>query len=206
MGSFYQPQGVFIDTQTLRTLPRRHLISGLAEVIKYGVIYDYEFLTYLDSRLTDILNLKDDVLKEVIRRCCEIKAEVVVADEKEQGLRKILNCGHTVGHALEAATDYREYTHGEAVLVGMYAETLMAEELGLIDQRYCTEILALIGKTGMEFSLDSILGEKLVDHMMKDKKNRDSRISFILPRGRGETAEVLLTRQEAWGLLRKFMG
>jgi 3-dehydroquinate synthase len=82
----------------------------------------------------------------------------------------------------------------------------MAEELGLIDQRYCTEILALIGKTGMEFSLDSILGEKLVDHMMKDKKNRDSRISFILPRGRGETAEVLLTRQEAWGLLRKFMG
>lgn len=206
VGSFYQPQGVFIDTQTLRTLPRRHLISGLAEVIKYGVIYDYEFLTYLDSRLTDILNLKDDVLKEVIRRCCEIKAEVVVADEKEQGLRKILNCGHTVGHALEAATDYREYTHGEAVLVGMYAETLMAEELGLIDQRYCTEILALIGKTGMEFSLDSILGEKLVDHMMKDKKNRDSRISFILPRGRGETAEVLLTRQEAWGLLRKFMG
>lgn len=201
MGSFYQPQGVFIDTQTLSTLPKRHLISGMGEVIKYGVIYDYEFLGYLGSHMADILNLEEAVIKNVIRRCCEIKAEVVAKDEKEQGLRKILNCGHTVGHALEAARKYRQYTHGEAVLIGLYVETLMAEKIGLIDEDYCNEILDLVQKTGIDVKFEVPL-ERLIRSMLKDKKNRARRVSFILPSGKGEASEVFLTEQEALGLLR----
>lgn len=200
VGSFYQPQGVFIDIATLGTLPRRHLISGMAEVIKYGVICDYAFLCYLRSHFTDLLNLEETALKKVITRCCELKARVVVEDEKEEGMRKILNYGHTIGHALEIATGYQQYTHGEAVLIGMHIEALLAQKLGLIDQGYCNEIQALIGETGINLQLEATLLRGLSESMMKDKKNRDGRISFLLPSNKGEATEVLLTKEEVSGL------
>ncbi|MCK9526451.1 MAG: 3-dehydroquinate synthase [Limnochordia bacterium] len=203
MGSFYQPQAVFMDTDSLHTLPRRHLISGLAEVIKYGVIYDYGFLSYLHDHFAAILNLEEATISKVITRCCEIKAEIVAEDEKDEGIRRILNHGHTIGHALEAATEFQQYTHGEAVLIGMQIEALMARELGLLDQGYCGEILTLIERTGMGFKLeDSLLG-CLLDHMTKDKKNRGGKVSFVLPSKKGETTEVFLTRQEAGALLER---
>jgi 3-dehydroquinate synthase len=203
VGSFYQPQGVFIDIKTLGTLPRRHLISGMAEVIKYGIIYDYAFLGYLHRHFEDILSLEEKSIKKVITRCCEIKAQVVAEDEKEEGIRKILNYGHTIGHALEIATEYQHYTHGEAVLKGMYVEALMARELGLIDPAYYNEISALIQETGVGLNLDELLHKNLINSMQKDKKNRGGNISFVLPCNKGETAEVLMTKEEVSHLLQK---
>ena len=205
VGSFYQPQGVFIDTHTLGTLPKRQLISGMAEVIKYGVICDYAFLGYLRRNFTDILGLEEKALKKVITRCCEIKARVVAEDEKEEGMRKILNYGHTIGHALEIATRYQQYTHGEAILIGMHVEALLARKLGLIDQEYCSEILALIQETGINLQLKDTLLEGLIENMMGDKKNRAGKISFILPSNKGETIEMLLTKKEASGLIQDLL-
>lgn len=196
VGSFYQPQGVYIDIKTLDTLPRRHLISGLAEVIKYGVIYDYAFLGYLSNNFEDILRLERSAITKIITRCCEIKAQVVAEDEKEQGVRKILNYGHTIAHGIETATGYGQYTHGEAVLVGMHTEALMARKLGLIDDEYYQEIATLIHRTGVDLHLhESWLG-RLLDSMQSDKKNRGGKIAFILPSNKGETTEVLMTREE----------
>ncbi len=196
VGSFYQPQGVYIDVKTLATLPMRHLISGLAEVIKYGVIYDYEFLGYLQQHFDDILRLEEDAATKIITRCCEIKAQIVAEDEKEEGIRKILNYGHTVGHALEIAAGYGQYTHGEAVLIGMLVEARMSKELGLIDIEYYQEIVTLIQRTGFELYFDANWRESLLDNMKKDKKNRGGKISFILPSRKGEVTEILMAKEE----------
>ncbi len=205
VGSFYQPEVVVIDTTTLRTLPHRQLISGLAEVMKYGVIADYEFLTYLQEHLGAILALEDQVLERIVTRCCGIKAEIVAADEREAGLRRVLNYGHTVAHALEAVTKYGTYTHGEAVLIGMYLEAQMARKLGLLGHDDCSEILDLIQRLGseveLEFKLEHSLLSNMVFMMGKDKKNRDGKIAFVLPIGAGQTREVLLTNKEAQSLL-----
>lgn len=202
VGSFYQPRGVLIDPDTLNTLPKRQLVSGVAEVIKYGVVYDHGFFGYLQEHFADLLRLDEKVVARVIKRCCEIKAEVVAKDEEEMGLRKILNCGHTVGHALETVTAYQQYTHGEAVMLGLYLETRMAEALGFADPSYGYEILTLLGKTGVNLTLDGDLVDELVGSMTADKKNRGGRISFVLPAGKGTTREVLLTVQEITELLR----
>ena len=205
VGSFYQPEAVVIDTETLSTLPRRHLISGLAEVIKYGVILDYDFLTYLQRNIGEILSLQPGVIEDVITRCCALKAEIVIADEREGGLRKVLNYGHTIAHALEAVTAYDTYTHGEAVLIGMQFEAQMARELGLIKPDYLNEIQSLIQASGFDPRLDltADLLEGLLGKMTQDKKNRGDTISFILPAGEGRTEEALLTKKEARGLLQR---
>ncbi|HHT90401.1 MAG: 3-dehydroquinate synthase [Bacillota bacterium] len=201
VGSFYQPQGVFIDPRTLQTLPQRHFISGLAEVIKYGLAWDYAFFCYLQEHLSQLLALEEEILTEVIKRCCEIKAEVVAQDEKEHGVRKVLNCGHTIGHALEAVTFYKQYTHGEAVFVGLYLETRMAEGLGLIDSAQSQAILTLLGRTGAGLTLKEGLWTKLIRAMLADKKNRSGKISFMLPAGPGRVTEVLLIAEEVMELL-----
>ena len=201
VGSFYQPQGVFIDTTTLATLPQRQLISGIAEVIKYGVISDYAFLGFLETHFADLLQLEDEIMRHVISVCCQIKARIVAEDEKEQGVRKILNYGHTIGHALEIVTDYKEYTHGEAVLIGMHVEARMARELEMIDQEYCRQILSLIERTGITVDVKDLSIQDIIRSMEKDKKNRDGKVSFILPSNKGETTEVLLTQKEACSLL-----
>ncbi|SNS81372.1 3-dehydroquinate synthase [Anaerovirgula multivorans] len=196
VGSFYQPQTVVIDVETLSTLSKRELISGIGEVIKYGIIYDYNFLEYINKNLSKLFALEEEVIIKVIKRCCEIKAEVVSKDEKEEGLRKILNYGHTIGHALETATHYKNYTHGEAVLIGMYYEALMAKKLGYIDESYYKQISETIRKTGISLEIYRTPLPVLIDCMMKDKKNKDGKISFILPEGKGKVTEVLLTREE----------
>lgn len=196
VGSFYQPQAVVIDVETLSTLSKRELISGIGEVIKYGIIYDHNFLEYINKNLSKLFALEEEVIIEVIKRCCEIKAEVVSKDEKEEGLRKILNYGHTIGHALETATHYKNYTHGEAVLIGMYYEALMAKKLGYIDESYYNQISETIKKTGISLEIYRTPLPVLIDCMMKDKKNKDGKISFILPEGKGKVTEVLLTREE----------
>lgn len=196
VGSFYQPKAVVIDTKTLKTLSQRELISGIGEVIKYGVIYDYEFLRYINTNLPKIFEIDEKIMKKVIKRCCEIKAEIVSKDEKEEGLRKILNYGHTIGHGLEAATNYKKYTHGEAVLIGMYYEALMSKKLGYIDEPYYNEIATIIKSIGVPLELHETPWIELIDYMMKDKKNKDGKISFILPMGKGKVLEMLLTPEE----------
>lgn len=201
VGSFHQPQEVFIDVKTLATLSRRQLISGMAEVIKYGVIYDYAFLGYLRGRFGDILGLEEKAITKTITRCCEIKAQVVAEDEKDRGMRKILNYGHTIAHALEITAGYGQYTHGEAVLIGMHTEALFAKKLGLIDEEYYREIAYLIQQTGFGLHLVESWHGDLIDNMQKDKKNKGDQISFVLPSNKGEVTEILMTKEEVALLL-----
>ena len=137
VGSFYQPAGVFIDTATLETLPPREYRSGLAEVVKYGVILDAEFFEYLEANATAINQRNQDVLVEVIARCCRLKADVVEKDEREEtGLRAALNYGHTFGHAFESLSGYGNLLHGEAVSIGMCCAARLAEILGRVDRQF----------------------------------------------------------------------
>lgn len=196
VGSFHQPEAVIIDINTLNTLPKREIISGIGEIIKYGIIWDYDFLNYIEENLENIFKLEEETIKYVIKRCCEIKGEIVRQDEKELGIRKVLNFGHTFAHALEAVTDYKRYSHGEAVLIGMYYEALMASDLGYIEYEYFDEIEDLILKTGVDRDISRFNMKDLVETMGKDKKNRDNKISFILPKGKGYVEEVLLEKDE----------
>jgi 3-dehydroquinate synthase len=196
MGTFYQPQGVISDVELLRTLPKREFMSGLGEVVKYGIIYDYGFFQYIREHRDKILSLDLSCITYIIKKCCEIKAEIVAEDEKEKGLRKILNFGHTIGHALESITSYEKYTHGEAVWIGMYHEVLLAQRTGLVKQEYYQELQDFFSDMPISHDLSDYDTEVLLDKMSKDKKNFQGKISFILPVGRGKVIEKLLTREE----------
>lgn len=196
VGSFYQPEAVLIDLSTLKSLPKREIISGLGEIIKYGIIWDYEFLNYIEKNLENILKLEENTMKNIISKCCKIKAEIVSMDEKELGIRKILNHGHTIGHALETATEYKRYTHGEAILIGIYYESLMAKNFKYIDKDYFNKIENIIKRIQISLDISEFSKESLLDNMMKDKKNKEGKISFILPKEKGLVEEVLLDREE----------
>lgn len=189
VGSFYQPEVVIIDINTLQTLDKKELISGLGEVIKYGIIWDYDFFNIINKNISNILKLEESIMKIIIKRCCEIKAEIVSKDEKELGIRKILNHGHTIGHGLEVITDYKEYNHGEAVLLGIYYESFIAKNLGYIEEDYFIEIESLIKNLNISLDISKFNMEDLVYAMMKDKKNKEGKISFILPMGKGKVQE-----------------
>lgn len=196
VGSFYQPHAVLIDTLTLNSLSRREIISGLGEIIKYGIVWDYVFFDYIDKKLDVILDLDEKTLNEVIKRCCTIKAEIVAKDEKEIGLRKILNFGHTIAHSLECITNYKKYSHGEAVVIGIYYESLIGHSLGLIDDNYLKKIKNLILKLEIDLDITKYPKSSLIEAMAKDKKNKEGKISFILPVARGQVEEVLLNKGE----------
>lgn len=196
IGSFYQPEAVFIDTSTLNSLANKEIISGIGEILKYGIIWDFDFLNYLDKNLDKLINLEEDITKYVIKKCCTIKAKIVSKDEKETGIRKILNFGHTLAHSLETITDYKRYTHGEAVLVGMYYESLMACSMGLIDSCYFAKIESIILRLNIDLDISEFPLDSLVQIMMIDKKNRDNKISFILPQSEGIVKEILLDKEE----------
>lgn len=187
VGSFHQPGVVLIDPRTLQTLPARELRSGLAEVIKYGIIYDGSFFAQVEADLPALLGRDEDATVRAIARSCEIKADVVAQDETEQGLRAILNFGHTVGHALEAVTAYRRYKHGEAIAIGMVAEALIGEKVGVTPRAAVEAILAVVRKARLPFAfpcdvdLDAILSAA-----QRDKKTQDGRLHFVLARGIGE--------------------
>lgn len=178
IGAFHQPALVWSDTAYLRTLPRRELIGGLGEVIKYGIIRDRALFAWLERHLTSVLALDRSALRYVVRRSAALKARVVAADEHERGERMILNHGHTIGHAIEAAAGYERLRHGESVLLGMKAETLIASRLGLLPDGDAARILALIDRVPVprpRVSLRRVLG-----HMGRDKKNRRGAVRFVL--------------------------
>ncbi len=187
IGSFHQPVGVWIDTDVLATLPDRELRCGLAEVVKYGVILDAGFFDFLEQNAGAILARDPGAIRHVIARSCELKAEVVSQDEREEtGLRAVLNFGHTVGHAIEAVAGYGgAYQHGEAVAAGMVAECRIAERLGWIDAALTDRLIALLERFGLPTAAGGLAPAALLEAMTRDKKNRGGRVRFVLPRHLG---------------------
>jgi len=182
IGTFHQPRLVWADVDTLRTLPRREFLAGMAEVIKYGVIWDETFFEFLEKNREKILSLDSGAMQFIIRRSCEIKAEVVSRDEREGGLRAILNYGHTIGHALETATGYTTHLHGEAVAMGMYGEALLSSLLGLMDRKEVERVGSLIGSYGLPSKMPSgVDEERIISSMQLDKKAVAGELKFVLP-------------------------
>lgn len=195
IGAFYQPRVVVVDPQTLQTLPKREWVAGLAEVIKYGMIADPKFFEYLEQHVGDLRKQAEDVIPHVIRRCCEIKAEVVSGDERESGRRRILNYGHTVGHALETWGRYRTYIHGEAVGIGMVQEAAMAQFLGMCDKEVVERQRDLIQDVGLPIAMPSMTFMDLWGAMQHDKKVVKGQINCVVPTTIGEVQVVPLVRQ-----------
>jgi 3-dehydroquinate synthase len=187
IGAFYQPSLVCVDTNTLSTLPARELQSGLYEVLKYGLIYDEAFFDYLVSNLEKIKERDSGTLATTISRCCEIKAEVTSIDEKESDLRRILNFGHTLGHALESATRYESFKHGEAVAYGMIAAAHLSKHEGYLDSETVQQIDEAILSIGPLPPVDEIPFSRLFEAMKRDKKREDDRIVFVLLEKIGKT-------------------
>ncbi len=181
VGAFYQPRAVLIDVATLDTLPVRELRSGLAEVVKHGIIYDQEFFQFLDSHALELLSRRAGVMEEAVRRSVEIKRDVVQQDEREGGLRAILNFGHTVGHAIETLTGYGRYRHGEACAVGMVTEALLAEREGFAEAGLAARIAVVLAKMKLPVNMDPTLSaEDIVRAVELDKKTLGGRIRLAL--------------------------
>ncbi len=181
IGAFWQPRAVLIDTDTLKTLPPKELSAGLAEVIKYGLIRDAEFLAWLETDMSALRALEPAALAWAIERSCRLKAEIVAEDETEQGVRALLNLGHTFGHAIEAHQGYGCWLHGEAVGTGMLMAAELSHRLGWLTQAQVERTAAIIAAAGLPLAAPSDMGvEDFLARMRLDKKNVDQRLRLIL--------------------------
>jgi 3-dehydroquinate synthase len=194
IGAFYQPKLVLMDLETLKTLPKEEFLSGIAEVIKYGVIWDHELFAFLDKNRENILSQEHGPLGHIIRRSCEIKADVVSKDEREGGLRAILNFGHTVGHAVETLSGYT-VRHGEAVAIGMVYAARFSHRIGLCNDKVPERVEKLIDAYGLPTSLDVLERRpsvaELIDAIQVDKKSEGGKVRLVLPTKIGE---VVITK------------
>jgi 3-dehydroquinate synthase len=190
IGAFHQPVGVWINTATLATLPEREFKSGLAEVVKYGVIMDAEFFAWLEANVEAVLRREPAAIGHVVARCCRLKADVVVKDEREEtGLRAVLNYGHTFAHAFETAAGYGSaWLHGEAVAAGMVCASRLAERRGLIPGELTERQCRLLKRFGLPTTPECWPIDGLLATMRRDKKAVAGRMRFILPRRLGEVA------------------
>ena len=187
IGAFHQPRAVIADVDVLRTLPEREFRAGLAEVAKYGVIADAGFFAWLEDHIEDLLAKDSGALRHAVRRSCEIKAQVVALDEREQGQRAILNFGHTFGHAIEAVTGYRRYLHGEAVAIGMVMAMRLSVQLGRAPGADAERLRRLLDRTGLP--LDAPLEPSpILAAMALDKKVIDGRLRLVLCDGIGRVS------------------
>jgi len=187
IGAFHQPRCVIADTTTLETLEDRQLSAGIAEVIKYGLIGDREFWDWLNAHLPELLAREPHALAYAIERSCANKARIVAADEKETGLRAILNFGHTFGHAIETGTGYGEYLHGEAVAIGMALASALSQRLGWLSASDCQAIRALLQRARLPIAPPAMLdAEQFLALMAVDKKNTDGQLRLILLKALGE--------------------
>ncbi len=180
IGAFHQPLAVIADTDTLSSLPDRELSAGLAEVIKYGCIADLEFLDWLDANLEKLLARDGQALIYAVSRSCAIKAAIVGEDEREQGRRAILNFGHTFGHALEAATQFERYLHGEAVALGMLMAADLSREMGLIDAQARERIEGLVRRAGLPTDAPKLGASHALELMRMDKKVLSGKVRLVL--------------------------
>ena len=187
VGAFYQPVFVVADVATIRTLPDREIVCGVGEVIKYGIIMNRKFFSFADRNLPDILAKEGRVLTHLVAQCCRMKALVVSKDEREDNLRAILNFGHTVGHALEHAGSYRSLKHGEAILLGMITETIVAYRLGMISSKDASRIEGAILRIPIPRSIGfSFVPSRLIAAMRLDKKAAAGKIRLVLPTSVGD--------------------
>ena len=200
IGAFYQPRVVLIDPLTLRTLPRREWIAGLAEVIKYGIIADEEFFAFLEREIPALLKLEEEPVIHVIKRSCEIKAQVVATDERESDRRRILNYGHTIGHALESLAGYRGLIHGEAVGIGLVQEADLACHMGLCGREVVERIRGLVQRAGLSEQFSQASFTSLWGAMQHDKKVVGGRVIGVWPVRIGEVVIRPIERQvcAAW--------
>jgi len=180
IGAFHQPIAVIADTATLLTLPKRELQAGLAEVIKYGLIRDADFFAWLEAHIERLLACDAAALTHAIRRSCEIKAEIVGRDEREHGERALLNLGHTFGHAIEAATGYRQWLHGEAVGAGMLIAADLSERLGQLPASAVQRVRALLERAGLPVEPPRLGAECVLERMRVDKKVQAGRVRLVL--------------------------
>ena len=185
IGAFYQPLAVFMDTDSLATLPDRELAAGLAEVIKYGCIWDRALFDWLELNMAALLARDTQALTHAIVRSCEIKAAVVAKDEREQGLRAILNFGHTFGHAIEAATQYQSFLHGEAVAIGMFMAADLSRRLGMIDTALQERLRSILMLAGLPTEAPRIGAKRALELMHMDKKVLAGAVRLVLLEGPG---------------------
>ena len=196
VGAFYQPKLVWIDVATLKTLPARERAAGMAEVIKKAAIWDERLFATLERDIEALMNLEYALLLPVVERACEIKAEVVARDERESGLRMLLNFGHTLAHAVETLTRYRRVLHGEAVAMGMVFAARLSEELDYAPAGTAERLEALVRRAGLPTELPDFPRKAYLDALRVDKKMRDSRIRYVVLRGIGRAETVPLTPAE----------
>jgi 3-dehydroquinate synthase len=188
IGAFYQPARVLCDLDTLATLPAREFAAGLAEVIKYGPIFDTTFLDWIEANVDALVRREPAALADAVRRSCEIKAEVVGQDERESGLRAILNFGHTFGHAIEAGLGYGEWLHGEAVGCGMVMALQLSRRLGLVDAAFVQRVTELIARAGLPTLGPALGADRYLELMRVDKKAEAGEIRFVVIERPGQAA------------------
>ena len=186
VGSFYQPTAVICDTAFLSTLNEKEMSAGLAEIIKYGLIHDTKFLSWLNDNIQNILKKDRAALGHAIQRSCQIKAEIVSADEKEQSIRAILNFGHTFGHAIELQTGYTEWSHGEAVAAGMVLASELSAKMSLISKEEVEMVKELITTAGLPTEPPNINANDFITAMKSDKKVKERKIQLVLLKKIGE--------------------
>jgi 3-dehydroquinate synthase len=187
IGAFYQPKAVLIDTNSLTTLPEREFAAGMAEVIKYGVIYDADFFIWLEANQQAIKHKNLESLQYMIARCCAIKAEIVAIDERESGLRAVLNLGHTFGHAIEAEKGYGNWLHGEAVSAGIVLASAVATKMNWLEASEFCRIESLLQAFDLPTVAPSDMAYDDFDrHMRHDKKVQDGQLFFVIPKGIGK--------------------
>jgi 3-dehydroquinate synthase len=186
IGAFHQPLAVVSDVSTLDTLPDRELRAGLAEVIKHGLALDPAFAEWLEGNIERLLERKRDALVYAVRRCCELKAQIVAEDERETGVRALLNFGHTFGHAIEAGTGYGSWLHGEAIAAGMVMAAELSKDLGLIGAADVARVRNLLQKAGLPTSGPALAPDELMDLMALDKKASQGRLRLVLLQSIGQ--------------------
>lgn len=201
LGAFHQPKLVYINVSTLKTLPPEQFVSGMGEVIKHGIIRDGKFFEYLKSNYDKIKSLDSDTLIKMDKINCSVKAEVVMQDEKENGLRAILNFGHTVGHAIESAYGFKK-THGECVGIGMAAAARIALRRGLISDGEFNDITSILKMYGFEIKIAAMDNDNIFEIMQKDKKKISGRLKFVLPDKIGSVIQTTdVTKEEVYDAL-----
>ncbi len=205
IGAFYQPRLVFIDPLVLKTLPEREFRAGMAEVIKYGIIWDVNLFQQLEEtkNLKTLSDLPESLLETIITRSCQAKVDVVSQDEKEADIRAILNYGHTIGHAVESLTGYSQINHGEAVAIGMIAAGKIAVKMGLWNKKDAQRQIDLIEKTGLPTQIPTHLEPNaIIDILQTDKKVKAGKVRFILPTAIGK---VIITDEVTTEILQDIL-
>ena len=186
IGAFHQPKLVFIDHKVLDSLPLREIKTGIAETLKIALCFDEEFYEFLDNNSSDFLALKEETVKHAIKRACQLKAKVVMEDEKENGIRALLNYGHTFGHVIEHMTEYVVYTHGEAVVLGMNFANLLGEYLGICSKEYVEQCQRLFDKYELNYEIPKYDFDEMLKVLKRDKKNKEAKLKFVFSESLGK--------------------